>query len=188
MRRNTAALPMPQTTGYTLAHRLYGANTTTTLQTSPARFPPPWGRAGVGAAKKCAAPKLHRTSPFTYTFPATLYVKTTIGCALAHRLPSDTTTAARPPADLLPPPLRASPCRGGRFSPIITARFPPPWPSSHAKYDHIVRGAQRRVGVRLHTANAKSPAVLHSPPWERVGVGAAKKHAATQPHRTSSFT
>ena len=155
---------------------------------------------------------------------------------IAHRLPSNTTTAARPPADLppppvgegrggvslhtanakspavllpppwgrvgvgaanakkqpsahkqhfhplpVPPPLRASPCRGGRFSPIITARFPPPWPSSHAKYDHIVRGAQRRVGVRLHATNAKSPAVPHPPPWERVGVGAAKKYAATTP-------
>ena len=72
---------------------------------------------------------------------------------IAHRLPSNTTTAARPSADLPPPPV-----------------------------------GEGQDGVRLHTANAKSPAVLHSPPWERVGVGAAKKHAATQPHRTSSFT
>ena len=72
---------------------------------------------------------------------------------ITHRLPSNTTTAARPPADLPPPPV-----------------------------------GEGQGGVRLHTANAKSPAVLHSPPWERVGVGAAKKHAATQPHRTSSFT
>ena len=96
MRRNPAAFPTPQTTGCALAYRFCGANTTTTLQTSPARRPPPWGRAGVGAAKKRAATKPHRTSSFTYTFPATLYVKTTIGYALAHRLPSDTTIAASP--------------------------------------------------------------------------------------------
>ena len=45
-----------------------------------------------------------------------------------------------------------------------------------------------RGGVLLHTANAKSSAVLLPPPWERVGVEAAKKRAATKPHRTSSFT
>ena len=275
MRRNPAAFPTPQTTGCALAHRFCGANTTTTLQTSPARRPPPWGRVGVGAAKKRAATKLHRTSSFTYTTSAQLYVKNTIGCALAHRLPSDTTTAAQSIAVLLPPPwgragvgaakkraatkphrtssftytfpatlyvkttigyalahrlpsdttIAASPrprrsigvvaeaanakkqtsahkqhlhppphlsrpsdCRGGGFSPITTARPSPPWLSSHAKCDRILCGTRRRVGVRLHTANAKSPAVLHPPPWERVGVGAAKKHAATQPHRTSSFT
>ena len=128
MRRNPAAFPTPQTTGCALAYRFCGANTTTTLQTSPARRPPPWGRAGVGAAKKRAATKLHRTSSFTYTTSAQLYVKNTIGCALAHRLPSDTTTAAQSIAVLLPPP------------------------------------------------------------WGRAGVGAAKKRAATKPHRTSSFT
>ena len=205
---------MPQTTECALTHRL-PSNTTTTarppadlppppveegrggvlLHTANAKssavlLPPPWERVGVEAAKKRAATKPHRTSSFTYTPSAQAYVKKTIGCALgrvcnlnfpplrsgggagkgcenrvatafktkckqpiAHRLPSNTTTAARPPADLPPPPV-----------------------------------GEGQGGVRLHTANAKSPAVLHSPPWERVGVGAAKKRTATQPHRTSSFT
>ena len=95
MRRNPAAFPTPQTTGCALAHRL-PSDTTTAAQSIAVLLPPPWGRAGVGAAKKRAATKPHRTSSFTYTFPATLYVKTTIGCALAHRLPSDTTIAASP--------------------------------------------------------------------------------------------
>ncbi len=77
----------------------------------------------------------------------------TTECALTHRLPSNTTTAARSPADLPPPPV-----------------------------------GEGRSEVRLHTANAKSSAVLLPPPWERVGVEAAKKRAATKPHRTSSFT
>jgi len=77
----------------------------------------------------------------------------TTGCALTHRLPSNTTTAARPPADLPPLPVE-----------------------------------EGRGGVRLHTANAKSPAVLLPPPWGRIGVGAAKKRTATKPHQTSSFT
>ncbi len=205
---------MPQTTGCALAHQL-PSNTTAAarspadLSTSPVGecqggvllhtanakssavlLPPPWGRIGVGAAKKRVATKPHRTSSFTYTPSAQAHVKRAIACALgrvcnsnfpplrsgggagrgcenrvatafktkykqpiAHRLPSNTTTAARPSADLPPPPV-----------------------------------GEGQDGVRLHTANAKSPAVLHSPPWERVGVGAAKKHAATQPHRTSSFT
>ena len=44
--------------------------------------------------------------PFTYTLSAQVYVKPTIGCALAHRRSPDTTTA-RIPAILLP-----SPCVG----------------------------------------------------------------------------
>ena len=84
---------------------------------------------------------------------AALPMPQTTGCALTHRLPSNTTTAARPPADL--PPLPVEEARGG---------------------------------VRLHTANAKSPAVLLPPPWGRIGVGAAKKRTATKPHQTSSFT
>ena len=205
---------MPQTTGCALTHRL-PSNTTTAarppadlpplpveegrggvrLHTANAKspavlLPPPWGRIGVGAAKKRTATKPHQTSSFTYTPSAQAYVKKTIGCALgrvcnsnfpplrcgggagrgcenrvatafktkckqpiAHRLPSNTTTAARPPADLPPLPVE-----------------------------------EGRGGVRLHTANAKSPAVLLPPPWGRIGVGAAKKRTATQPHRTSSFT
>ena len=77
----------------------------------------------------------------------------TTGCALTHRLPSNTTTAARPPADLPPLPVE-----------------------------------EGRGGVRLHTTNAKSPAVLLPPPWGRIGVEAAKKRTATKPHQTSSFT
>ena len=42
--------------------------------------------------------------PFTYTLSAQVYVKPAIGCALAHRLPPKTTTAARIPANLLPSP------------------------------------------------------------------------------------
>ena len=120
---------MPQTTECALTHRL--PSNTTTAARSPADLPPPpveegrggvllhtanakssavllpppWERVGVEAAKKRAATKPHRTSSFTYTPSAQAYVKKTIGCALAHRLPSDTTTAARPPADLLPPPV-----------------------------------------------------------------------------------
>ena len=77
----------------------------------------------------------------------------TTGCALTHRLPSNTTTAARPLADSPPLPVE-----------------------------------EGRGGVRLHTANAKSPAVLLPPPWGRIGAGAAKKRTATKPHQTSSFT
>ena len=84
---------------------------------------------------------------------AALPMPQTTECALTHRLPSNTTAAARSPADLSTSPVGE--CQGG---------------------------------VRPHTANAKSPAVLPSPPWERVGVEAAKKRAATKPHRTSSFT
>ena len=84
---------------------------------------------------------------------AALPMPQTTGCALTHRLPSNTTTAARPPADLPPLPVE-----------------------------------EGRGGVRLHTANAKSPAVLLPPPWGRIGVGAAKKRTATKPHQTSSFT
>ena len=203
---------MPQTTGCALTHRL-PSNTTTAarpladlpplpveegrggvrLHTANAKSPavlhsPPWERIGVGAAKKRTATKPHQTSSFTYTPSAQAYVKKTIGCALgrvcnsnfpplrcgggagrgcenrvatafktkckqpiAHRLPSNTTTAARP-----------------------TLTLPPQ--------------GEGQGGASLHTANAKSPAVLLPPPWGRIGVGAAKKHAATQPHRTSSFT
>jgi len=146
-------------------------------------LPPPWGRIGVGAAKKRTATKPHQTSSFTYTPSAQAYVKKTIGCALgrvcnsnfpplrcgggagrgcenrvatafktkckqpiAHRLPSNTTTAARPPADLPPLPVE-----------------------------------EGRGGGRLHTANAKSPAALHSPPGERVGVGTAKNMQRPNP-------
>ena len=84
---------------------------------------------------------------------AALPMPQTTGCALTHRLPSNTTTAARPPADLPPLPVE-----------------------------------EGRGGVRLHTANAKSPAVLLPPPWGRIGVGAVKKRTATKPHQTSSFT
>ena len=120
MRRNPAALPMPQTTECALTHRL-PSNTTTTarppadlppppvgegrggvlLHTANAKspavpLPPPWGRVGVEAAKKRAATKPHRTHSFTYTLSAQVYVKSTIGSALAHRLPSNTTIAASP--------------------------------------------------------------------------------------------
>ena len=101
-------------------------------------FPPL--RSGGGAGKGCE-------NRVTTAF------KTKCIQPLAHQLPSNTTTAARPPSDLPPPPVGEG------------------W-----------------GGVRLHTANAKSPAVLLPPPWGRVGVGAAKKRAATKPHRTSSFT
>ena len=57
--------------------------------------PPPWGRAGVGAAEKPRCDNTHAITPFTYTWSAQVYVKTTS---------VNLGTTTRIPAVLPPPP------------------------------------------------------------------------------------
>ena len=47
---------------------------TANAESSAALPPPPWGRVGVGAAKKPHSDNTHSTTPFTYTLSAQVYI------------------------------------------------------------------------------------------------------------------
>ena len=107
---------------------------------------------------------------YTYTLSAQVYVKPTIACALAHRLPPKTTTSTRIPADLLP-----SPC--GRV------------PTQNATAFCVGPGGGTGGGISLHTANAESPAESPLPCEAGEGWGGGvKKPRSNNTHSTVPFT
>ena len=173
-----------KTTACAPAHRHY-PNPPTTARV-PAALPPapcvgPGGGAGGGVRPHTSLSHRQPVKPFTYTLVATLYVKRTIGCALAYHRIKNAAFAIN--GRSLPPP-QPSPGPHSKCGRILNGY--PPAAGSALRGRELFRCVFRFRSLNSHNECApahrhypnpptatRTSTTLPPPPWGRDGVGAA---------------
>ena len=171
-------------TGSAPAHRHYPNPPTTARIT--AALPPspcvgPGGGVGDGVRPHTSLSHRQPVKPFTYTLVATLYVKRTIGCALAHHRIKNAASAIN--GRSLPPP-QPSPGPHSKCGRILNGY--PPAAGFALRGRELFRCVFRFRSLNSHNecapahrhypnppTAARIPTALPPPPWGRDGVGAA---------------